>query len=301
MAEHNIGRELLDVPMGEMIKSMAFAIADAQIKLDSNSIKVAQMMGGLAEVTNTVNGEEHVVFEDSRVFFGKDKMQLSTALEVYNTSNDVAQKASIKQNAIDGNTDAVKVFDKLVVVATGGTLTNMTSATTFVPDAPSGGAQNAAVYYKRGASDYYIWDGTAYVVTTPVEKYALKPNAVDKFVYIPARLSMLELGFSPTFYQFVDTLIEVKIAISMKSERSSEVNVKTDSKTNSVGVSWGKGRVNVSHNVTTTQVNATYASKYSYSAEGSSLLRTKLTPIPPPAILEERIRLLMEIAKEGIK
>ena len=47
--------------------------------------------------------------------------------------------------------------------------------------------------------------------------------------------------------------------------------------------------------VQTQQVDATYTSKYSYSAEGSSLLRTKLVPVPPPAILEERIRALIEL------
>jgi hypothetical protein len=50
--------------------------------------------------------------------------------------------------------------------------------------------------------------------------------------------------------------------------------------------------------VTAASVNATYSNKYSYTAEGSSLLRTKLTPVPPPAILEERIRQLMEILRE---
>ena len=49
----------------------------------------------------------------------------------------------------------------------------------------------------------------------------------------------------------------------------------------------------------TSTVNSTYSSKYSYSEEGSSLLRTKLVPIPPPAILEERIRALMEVTKEA--
>ena len=37
-------------------------------------------------------------------------------------------------------------------------------------------------------------------------------------------------------------------------------------------------------------VTAHYTGKYNYSVEGSSLLRTKLVPVPPPAILEERIR-----------
>lgn len=50
--------------------------------------------------------------------------------------------------------------------------------------------------------------------------------------------------------------------------------------------------------VQTTQVDATYSSKYSYSAEGASLLRTKLVPVPPPAILEERIRGFVDIEEE---
>ena len=41
-------------------------------------------------------------------------------------------------------------------------------------------------------------------------------------------------------------------------------------------------------------VSASYASKFQYSAEGSGLLRTKLVPVPPPAILEERIRGLLD-------
>jgi hypothetical protein len=113
---------------------------------------------------------------------------------------------------------------------------------------------------------------------------------------------MLELGFAPTFYQFIDTIIEVKISIKISQESSSTTNVSTDTKSNnmSVGVmgfpGFG-GRARISRSVTTTQVNATYSQKYSYSAEGSSLLRTKLVPIPPPAILEERIRMNMELAK----
>jgi len=50
--------------------------------------------------------------------------------------------------------------------------------------------------------------------------------------------------------------------------------------------------------VQTTQVDATYSSKYSYTAEGASLLRTKLVPVPQTAILEERIRGFVEIEDE---
>ena len=38
-----------------------------------------------------------------------------------------------------------------------------------------------------------------------------------------------------------------------------------------------------------TPIDATYSTKFNYAVEGSSLFRTKLVPVPPPAILEQRI------------
>ena len=38
-------------------------------------------------------------------------------------------------------------------------------------------------------------------------------------------------------------------------------------------------------------MDATYSSKYNYSAEGSSLLRTRLVPVPPNAIIAQVIDL----------
>jgi hypothetical protein len=46
--------------------------------------------------------------------------------------------------------------------------------------------------------------------------------------------------------------------------------------------------------VTTTPVDARYASSYNFSAEMTSKVKTKLVPVPPPAILDERIRALLE-------
>ena len=71
-----IGQELLNVPMGDMIRQMAFAIADGQYKMDENSINVAEMMGGLTTVYDE-NGES--TFDDSRVFFGYEYMTLAEA------------------------------------------------------------------------------------------------------------------------------------------------------------------------------------------------------------------------------
>src|SRR5258708_4317518 len=116
-----IGQQLLNVPMGDMIRQMAFAIADAQLELDESSVRVAELMSGQRPRRdaegNLVNaaGEatETPEYIDSRVYFGHEMV-----------------------------------------------------------------------------------------------------NGVEQ----PARVSMMELGFTPTFYQFIDTIIEVKIAIKITSE-----------------------------------------------------------------------------------
>lgn len=183
-----IGQDLLNVPMGEMIRQMALAIAEAQIELDESSMYVAEMMSGQVvvrddndePVEDDTSGDVTTI--DTRVFFGREK------------------------------DDAGKL--------------------------------------------------------------------------VPVQVSMLELGFVPTFYQFIDTIIEVKISITISREREKEVTKKGSK------ITISKGRRG--YRITSTPVNATYSSKYSYSAEGSSLLRTKMAPVPPPSILEERIRQMLE-------
>ncbi|MCA9657731.1 MAG: hypothetical protein KC486_05265 [Myxococcales bacterium] len=217
----NVGQELLNVPMGEMIRSMAMAIADAQWALDKSSMTVAELMSGqrmvrdleTGELSTDADGNPRVV--DSRVHFG------------------------YTYNLEDGKV-------------------------------------------KREAN----------------------------------KVSMMELGFTPNFYQFVDTIIEVRIAISMKGETQqiSSSQTKSDARDESASASqsaygtgnwwwWGHSSGSDRRSRTTastSQVNASYANKYSYSVEGSSLLRTKLVPIPPPAILEERISELMTLERAYI-
>ena len=94
---------------------------------------------------------------------------------------------------------------------------------------------------------------------------------------------MIGAGFQPTFYQFAETVIEVKMAISMSQENSSERNTKTTETTNK------KSFWRTKSTARTTTVDATYSSKYNYSAEGSSLLRTRLVPVPPNAIIAQVI------------
>jgi hypothetical protein len=107
------------------------------------------------------------------------------------------------------------------------------------------------------------------------------------------KLTLLELGFTPTFYQFVDTLIEVKVSISMSYQRNFETAFSQKTMTAAGGMFLGFGACKAS----VSSVSASFASKYQYSAEGSSLMRTKLVTVPTPAILEERIRLMLEAEK----
>lgn len=203
-----IGQDLLNVPMGDMIREMAMAIADAQVQLDESSMQVAEMMSGkpIARDQNgnpITNDQGEVETADTRIYFGREE-------------NDSGEME-------------------------------------------------------------------------------------------PVRVSMMELGFTPTFYQFVDTIIEVKIAIKMTRTRSYSRTTSTKERSGSNERSksgvfqklFGKNERSSNYETTVSSVDATYSSKYSYSAEGSSLLRTKLSPVPPPSILEERIRNQMEQDQEN--
>lgn len=229
----SIGQELLNVPMGDMIRQMAFAIAEGQYQLDENSINVAEMMGGL---TTVYDEEGKVTFDDSRVFFGYEYMSMKEA-------------------------NAFAVVDDALSGSIGDDVLKLSEILAKIPN----------------------FDETK-----------------DTEIRVPTRMSMLELGFSPVFYQFVDTIIEVKIAIKITRTRSysrtrSDKNVNRSNAHRRKKNFWGSKRTSSNRSqVTTSQVDATYASKYSYTAEGASLLRTKLSPVPPPAMLEERIRGLME-------
>lgn len=94
--------------------------------------------------------------------------------------------------------------------------------------------------------------------------------------------SLIGAGFQPTFYQFTDTIIEVKMAITMT--KSTEVDV-------SVSASGGWACFSAS-------VNASYSQKYSYSAEGSSLLRTKITPLPPNPFMQKMLDMKSQMLQQ---
>jgi len=133
--------------------------------------------------------------------------------------------------------------------------------------------------------------GEGYEVPDPTESDPARTKTIQALVQFDGKsLSLMELGFTPTFYQFVDTIIEVKVSISMSREAQAAFSTTTVAAEMEGGhaIFYAKTAAKVS------TVSASYASKYQYSAEGSSLMRTKLVPVPPPAILEERIRQMIE-------
>ena len=97
------------------------------------------------------------------------------------------------------------------------------------------------------------------------------------------KMSLLALGFTPTFYQFVDTIIELKIDIKMM--QSKEKNA-------SATISAGSKFLNFS-----ASVNASYSQKYQYDAAGSSSMKTKLVTVPIPIVFEQRLK---AIANEAL-
>lgn len=114
--------------------------------------------------------------------------------------------------------------------------------------------------------------GTGTILVTGAQVITTIPDPVD--------MTLLQAGLMPTFYQFTETLIEVKMAISSKTTSSSQLDVGLQVE---AGANWG-----VAHVTVTAHVNFKTSNTYSYSAEGSSLLRTTLKPVPPPARLVPR-------------
>ncbi len=188
MPENNgeIGNELLNLPMGEMIRSIASAVVDAQFKMDKGSMMMAEFMSGKHPLRDPDTGQ--LIDSDGR--------------------------PADKPTEIDSR-----------------------------------------IYF-----GFDIVDGRR----------------------VPRKLSLFELGFTPNLYQFVDTTIEIKLALKVNRAKTT---------TGAPGEAV----------ITSTPVDAGYSSSYNFNVEAASVFKTRLVPIPAPAILEERLRELMDQEKAGVE
>jgi hypothetical protein len=121
---------------------------------------------------------------------------------------------------------------------------------------------------KPAFDDVELDDGTTVRITGAT---------VDATSTPPKAYTLMQAGLFPTFYQFTESIIEVKMAISSRTSSTSELEAGA-----SLGINYGP----VSF---AAHVNFKSSQTYSYSVEGSSLLRTTLKPVPPPARISPRI------------
>ena len=133
--------------------------------------------------------------------------------------------------------------------------------------------------------------GRYQVVTNAAGESSLAP-ADTRVRFGGEDLSLLELGFTPSFYQFVDTILEIKVSVSMTREESSST---TRSETNTQTQRWTEGGFlgiggTQQTRANTTTVSSQFASRFQYSAEGASIVRTKLMPVPPPSALASLVQ-----------
>jgi len=127
-------------------------------------------------------------------------------------------------------------------------------------------------------------------------------------------ISMLEAGFIPSFYHFVDTILEIKMEVNIREEQTSAVSTKeatSKSKDTEKGVQASvKGKVGAfevgvkasykskSSSAYSRSVDASHSQKFSQDLSATSLMRTKIVPVPPPELLVERIKILLEKLRE---
>ncbi len=172
-----IGQELLDIPFAEMVRNLAFAIAEGQLALDKSSMATLQ----------------HLI--DTKVSMVQ---QVTEIIE-----------PSVQEVNVGGN----------MIPVTGATVRS------------SGAA--------------------------------------------PVTMNLLQAGLQPTFYQFTEAQIEVKLSISIKRTEESESEPASGNSA-ALRVKGFRTRAFAS------PVNYRTANTYSYSAEGSSVIRATLRPVPAP-------------------
>lgn len=99
----------------------------------------------------------------------------------------------------------------------------------------------------------------------------------------PIRMSLFQAGIVPSFYQFTEASIEVRLSITMREDSSSESVGRAASQAGGAFLALGRTRAFAS------SVDYRNANKYNYQASGSSVLRASMRPVPPPSRLEPAI------------
>ncbi|HWO24702.1 MAG TPA: hypothetical protein VNO30_38430 [Kofleriaceae bacterium] len=142
--------------------------------------------------------------------------------------------------------------------------------------------------------------------------------AITKMMGVPGTvaiggemISMLEAGFIPSFYHFVDTILELKMEVNIREEEASsealkitassaseiEVSIETEGSGGIAGIFEAsvKAGYKAKHSSAFSRsLDASHSQKFSQDLSASSLMRTKIVPVPAPELLVERIKILLE-------
>lgn len=95
------------------------------------------------------------------------------------------------------------------------------------------------------------------------------------------QVSLLNLGFVPSFYAFTEASFEAKMEFAMSESTSFDVN----------------GTVSVEAKMFSTSVSAGYARKFDQSASASSSIAARMVSLPPP---ENLVTLLKNLNPVGL-
>lgn len=117
---------------------------------------------------------------------------------------------------------------------------------------------------------------------------ALDGNSIDMLKSLASstveiggnQVSLLNLGFVPSFYAFTEASFDAKMDFSMSESTSFDVN----------------GVVSVETKVVSTTISAGYARKFDQSASASSSIAARMVSLPPP---ENLVTLLKNLSTEG--
>jgi hypothetical protein len=116
----------------------------------------------------------------------------------------------------------------------------------------------------------------------PVQITGVQVNASPGETF---QMSLLQAGVNPTFYQFTNSVIQIKMSVTSTSDTQDTLNIEQQQQGN--GDFWfNSGGTRSSH------VNASFSNKFSYSVEGSSSLQTTLACVPPPKAMMPRFLLV---------
>jgi len=116
-------------------------------------------------------------------------------------------------------------------------------------------------------------NGVSHERTVQISGAQVRPSGVGH-----ATMSMLQAGLFPTFYQFTEASVEVKIAITMHEEGN-----RAASASGPAFLGLGTSRAFAS------SVDFRAQNTFTYDATGSSVLRATLRPVPPPSRLQPTI------------